>query len=229
MQQRNRLLADDVRDGARFEAFERIMAETGVAIAAARAVAVAELAAAIGARRDAAPARSSRGRSSPSSARSSRPWPRGPPSRSRTTMSRCSRRERERDRAAGRTLDGPHRSDLVVGHGPKEMPAKVCSTGEQKALLIGLVLAHCDLVGQRRDGAAPILLLDEITAHLDPLRRAALFEEIVALGSQAWMSGTDPEAFAALGGAGAILSRRGGPHRAFPLRPGDDPTAAVSH
>ena len=79
------------------------------------------------------------------------------------------------------------------------MPAKVCSTGEQKALLIGLVLAHCDLVGQRRDGAAPILLLDEITAHLDPLRRAALFEEIVALGSQAWMSGTDPDAFAALG------------------------------
>ena len=66
---------------------------------------------------------------------------------------RAARRQRERDRAAGRTLDGPHRSDLVVGHGPKEMPAKVCSTGEQKALLIGLVLAHADLVRQRRDGA----------------------------------------------------------------------------
>ena len=105
---------------------------------------------------------------------------------------------RERDRAAGRTLDGPHRSDLVVGHGPKEMPAKVCSTGEQKALLIGLILAHADLARQRRDGAAPVLLLDEIAAHLDPARRAALFEEIVALGSQTWMSGTDPEAFAAL-------------------------------
>ena len=106
---------------------------------------------------------------------------------------------RERDRAAGRALEGPHRSDLVVGHGPKEMPAKVCSTGEQKALLIGLVLAHADLVRQRRDGAAPLLLLDEIAAHLDPLRRAALFDEIVALGSQVWMSGTDLEAFAALG------------------------------
>ena len=106
---------------------------------------------------------------------------------------------RERDRAAGRALEGPHRSDLIVGHGPKEMPAKVCSTGEQKALLIGLVLAHADLVRQRRNGAAPILLLDEIAAHLDPQRRAALFDEIVALGAQVWMSGTDLEAFAALG------------------------------
>jgi DNA replication and repair protein RecF len=78
------------------------------------------------------------------------------------------------------------------------MPAKVCSTGEQKALLIGLILAHADLVARRGQGAAPILLLDEIAAHLDPLRRAALFEEIIALGSQAWLSGTEPEAFAAL-------------------------------
>jgi DNA replication and repair protein RecF len=79
------------------------------------------------------------------------------------------------------------------------MPAKVCSTGEQKALLIGLVLAHADLVRQRHSGAAPILLLDEIAAHLDPQRRAALFDEVVALGAQVWMSGTDIEAFAALG------------------------------
>ena len=105
---------------------------------------------------------------------------------------------RERDRSAGRTLEGPHRSDLIVGHGPKQMPASVCSTGEQKALLIGLVLAHADLVRQRRDGAAPILLLDEIAAHLDPLRRGALFDEIVALGSQAWLTGTDLQAFSAL-------------------------------
>jgi DNA replication and repair protein RecF len=108
--------------------------------------------------------------------------------------------ERERDRAAGRALEGPHRSDLIVGHGPKNMPASVCSTGEQKALLIGLVLAHADLVRQRRDGAAPILLLDEIAAHLDPQRRGALFDEIVALGSQTWMTGTDVEAFAGLSG-----------------------------
>ena len=199
MQQRNRLLADDVRDGARFEAFERIMAETGVAIAAARAVAVAELAAAIGARRDAG-------------AGALFPWAElalvgtlesalaaRPAIEVEDDYFALLGRERERDRAAGRTLDGPHRSDLAVGHGPKELPAKVCSTGEQKALLIGLVLAHCDVVGQRQEGAAPILILDEITAHLDPLRRAALFEEVVALGSQTWMSGTDPEAFAALG------------------------------
>ena len=99
----------------------------------------------------------------------------------------------------------PHRSDLAVGHGPKELPAKVCSTGEQKALLIGLVLAHCDVIRLGREGAAPILLLDEITAHLDPLRRAALFEEIVAMGGQAWMSGTDPDSFAGLAGRGQFF------------------------
>ena len=198
MQQRNRLLADEVRDGARFEGFERIMAETGVAVAAARATAIAALSAAISARREAVHG-------------ALFPWAElalvgtleaGLVARAAIDVEddyvRQLARERERDRAAGRTLEGPHRSDLIVGHGPKEMPAKVSSTGEQKALLIGLVLAHCDLVGQRRGGVAPILLLDEIAAHLDPLRRAALFEEILALGSQAWMSGTDPEAFAAL-------------------------------
>jgi DNA replication and repair protein RecF len=199
MQQRNRLLADEVRDGARFEGFERIMAETGVAVAAARATAIAALSAAVGARREAAHG-------------ALFPWAElalvgtleaGLVARAAVDVEddyvRQLARERELDRAAGRTREGPHRSDLIVGHGPKEMPAKVCSTGEQKALLIGLVLAHCDLVGERRGGVAPILLLDEIAAHLDPLRRAALFEEIVASRSQAWMSGTDPEAFAALG------------------------------
>ena len=199
MQQRNRLLAEDVRDAARFHGFERIMAETGVAIAASRAAAVAEVQAAIDLRRSAP-------------AGSVFPWAELALSgtletdlASRPALDveddylRALAAGRERDRAAGRALEGPHRSDLIVGHGPKEMPAKVCSTGEQKALLIGLVLAHADLVRQRRDGAAPILLLDEIAAHLDPQRRAALFDEIVALGSQVWMSGTDLEAFAALG------------------------------
>jgi DNA replication and repair protein RecF len=199
MQQRNRLLADDVRAGARVAGFERIMAETGVAIAAARVVAVAEIAAAIGARRDAA-----RGALFPwaelavvgmlESALGSRPAV-----DVEDDYARLLGEERERDRAAGRSLEGPHRSDLVVGHGPKDLPAKVCSTGEQKALLIGLVLAHCDLAARRRQDAAPILLLDEIAAHLDPQRRAALFEEILAMGSQTWMSGTDRDAFAALG------------------------------
>ena len=105
---------------------------------------------------------------------------------------------RERDRAAGRTLEGPHRSDLVVHHGPKEMPASASSTGEQKALLVGLVLAHAELLAMRRDAGAPLVLLDEITAHLDERRRAALFEELLRLGSQAWMTGTDRHAFGAL-------------------------------
>ena len=109
------------------------------------------------------------------------------------------REGRERDRAAGRTLDGPHRSDLLVAHAPKAMPARLCSTGEQKALLIGLILAHAELVARRRDGA-PILLLDEITAHLDAERRGALFEEILRLKAQAWMTGTDAQAFSWLAG-----------------------------
>ena len=107
---------------------------------------------------------------------------------------------RERDRAAGRTLEGPHRSDLLVTHGPKSMPARLSSTGEQKALLMGLVLAHAGLIAERREGAPPILLLDEIAAHFDAGRRAALFEEILSLGAQAWMTGTDRQAFSALAG-----------------------------
>jgi DNA replication and repair protein RecF len=105
---------------------------------------------------------------------------------------------RERDRAAGRTLTGPHRADLLVRHGPKDMPAGLCSTGEQKALLIGLVLAHAKAVKDARSGLAPLLLLDEIAAHLDALRREALFDEIERLGAQAWMTGTDTEVFASL-------------------------------
>ena len=113
---------------------------------------------------------------------------------------------RERDRAAGRTLEGPHRSDLVVGHGPKGMPARLCSTGEQKALLLGLVLSHAELAAERQDGRAPILLLDEVTAHLDASRRAALCAEILHLGTQAWMTGTDAEAFSALSGRARFLA-----------------------
>ena len=200
MQHRNRLLAEGVRDDARFAGLERIMAETGVAIAAARAAAVADLAATIAARRDTAPA-------------SPFPWAdlaiagtleadlaARPAVDVEDVYAASLRAMRERDRAAGRTLEGPHRSDLIVGHGPKSMPAAVCSTGEQKALLIGLVLAHADHIRRHRDGRTPILLLDEIAAHLDPLRRAALFDEIVALGGQTWMTGTDSEGFSALAG-----------------------------
>ena len=98
---------------------------------------------------------------------------------------------RERDRAARRALEGPHRSDLTVRHGPKDLPARTCSTGEQKALLVGLVLAHARLVKQMNEGYAPIVLLDEIAAHLDARRREALFSDIQQLGVQSWMTGTD--------------------------------------
>jgi DNA replication and repair protein RecF len=199
MQQRNRLLADNVRDPSRFEGLELLMAETGVAIAAARAEAVAALAAIMAERTARDP---------------NSPFPpaglaleggleadleRLPAVDVEDTYIERLRAGRERDRAAGRTLDGPHRTDLLVAHAPKAMPARLCSTGEQKALLIGLVLAHAELVARRRE-AAPILLLDEVTAHLDAERRAALFAEILRLGAQAWMTGTDAEAFSWLAG-----------------------------
>src|SRR6201995_2793146 len=104
------------------------------------------------------------------------------------------RQGRPRDAAAGRTLDGPHLTDLQVIYAPKNMPARDASTGEQKALLIGLVLAHANLVAEMT-GITPLLLLDEIVAHLDPNRRKALFDELAKLGSQVWMTGADPAAF----------------------------------
>lgn len=201
MRQRNRLLDEGSRDGAQFAALESIMAETGVAIAAAREQAVAALRGVIAGRRERSP-------------NSAFPWAaiaiEGELESAVATQAavdvedryaRLLATGRERDRAAGRTLTGPHRSDLVVGHGPKEMPAALASTGEQKALLIGLVLAHAELLRDRHGGGeAPILLLDEIAAHLDSRRRSALFAELLWLGGQAWMTGTDAIAFEALGG-----------------------------
>jgi DNA replication and repair protein RecF len=114
------------------------------------------------------------------------------------------RESRERDAAAGRTLDGPHRTDLRVIHGPKAIAAADASTGEQKALLIGLVLAHAGLVGAMT-GFPPVLLLDEVAAHLDPLRRSALFEALERLGLQVWLTGADPKAFAGLKAGAEIV------------------------
>lgn len=108
------------------------------------------------------------------------------------------RDNRHLDRGAKRTLVGPHRVDLQVTHLQKSMPAKLCSTGEQKALLIGLILAHARLVSNMT-GITPILLLDEVAAHLDPDRRIALFEALGALQTQVWMTGTDPILFEGLG------------------------------
>jgi DNA replication and repair protein RecF len=102
---------------------------------------------------------------------------------------------RPRDAAAGRTLDGPHLTDLTVTHAAKNIAAADASTGEQKALLIGLMLAHAGLLAEM-SGFAPLLLLDEVVAHLDPGRRTALYGELETLGAQVWMTGADPAAFA---------------------------------
>jgi DNA replication and repair protein RecF len=111
---------------------------------------------------------------------------------------------RARDAQAGRTLDGPHLTDLVVAYADKNVPAADASTGEQKALLIGLVLAHAGLVGEMT-GFAPILLLDEVVAHLDPNRRNALYDALARLGSQVWMTGADPVAFAEIATSAQLL------------------------
>jgi DNA replication and repair protein RecF len=101
---------------------------------------------------------------------------------------------RARDAASGRTLAGPHRTDLLVTHVAKQQPAELCSTGEQKALLLAIILAHADLVTERA-GRRPVLLLDEVAAHLDPRRRAALFERLEAGGGQIWVTGTERSLF----------------------------------
>ena len=112
---------------------------------------------------------------------------------------------RRRDMAAGRTLAGPHRSDLRAVYLAKGVEAGQCSTGEQKALLISLILANARALAADL-GRAPVLLLDEVAAHLDVSRRAALYDEICALGAQAIMTGTEAELFAALGDRGQVMN-----------------------
>ncbi len=107
---------------------------------------------------------------------------------------------RQRDRAAGRTLSGPHRADLLVRHVAKNQDAALCSTGEQKALLLSIILAHAQMIGEAR-GRPLVILLDEVAAHLDPLRRGALFERLRATGGQVWMTGTEAGLFEGLGAA----------------------------
>lgn len=115
------------------------------------------------------------------------------------------RAQRPRDAAAGRALVGPQTSDLLLRHGPKDMEAALCSTGEQKALLIGLILAHAELTAEIA-GQVPILLLDEIAAHLDAARRAALFGRLAGLGGQVWMTGTEAALFADAPGGLSLLA-----------------------
>ncbi len=198
MRQRNKLLEADNIQPVLFEGLEVQMAEIGVSIAATRCEAIAQLAGTIYTRKE--------------SKNNTFPWAElslegdletwladYPAVEAEDLYIRALAQGRMRDRAAKRTLTGPHRSDLLVNHGPKAMPARYCSTGEQKALLVGLVLAHTELVKQINSGAAPIVLLDEIAAHFDEERRAGLFAEILDLGVQAWMTGTDSEMFASFG------------------------------
>mgnify|MGYP000689240021 CR=1 FL=1 len=112
---------------------------------------------------------------------------------------------RARDAAAGRTLAGPHRQDLQVVHLDKAMPAAAASTGEQKALLLSMVLAHAALVADQRD-TPPILLLDEVAAHLDPARRAALFDRLATTGAQVWMTGTEAALFDEIGPTAELIT-----------------------
>ncbi len=202
MRGRNRLLAEGSRDGAWFDAIETQMAETGVAMAAARAELVRLLAAMI----ERLPATG--------------PFPQAdiglegvlesevatmPAIDVEERFRRALAEGRLRDRAAGRTLDGPHRSDLLVRHRHKDMPAELCSTGEQKALLVGIVLSHARLTGEM-SGMTPVLLLDEIAAHLDAGRRAALFAILEELNCQTFMTGTDAALFSSLAGRAQFLT-----------------------
>ncbi|ESY74297.1 DNA replication/repair protein RecF [Mesorhizobium sp. M0051] len=202
MRSRNRLLTDGSRDDRWFDAIETQMAETGVAIAAARAEMVRLLAAMIDRLPDTGPfPQADIGLSGDlEAAVSSTPAVDVEESFRRTLAD-----GRDRDCAAGRTLEGPHRSDLVVRHRPKAMPAELCSTGEQKALLVGIVLSHARLTGEM-SGMTPIMLLDEIAAHLDGGRRAALFSILEELNCQVFMTGTDAAFFSSLKGRAQFLT-----------------------
>jgi DNA replication and repair protein RecF len=193
LRSRNRLLEQGGGDTRWLDAVEHEVAEVAVAVAAARAETVRRLAGEIAATRAASPF--------PWAGLALDGWLESAvgdtPALTLEDGYRARLAEsRPRDRAAGRTLEGPHRSDLLVIFGPKGVPAAMASTGEQKALLVGLVLAQVRLVGAMT-GLLPVLLLDEIAAHFDPDRRAALFDTLNELGVQAWMTGTDAAAFAA--------------------------------
>jgi DNA replication and repair protein RecF len=193
LRSRNRLLEDPRPDPHWLDAVEHETAEVAVAVAAQRAETVARLQQALKARDDPASV-------FPASEIALKGWieelvRQRPAIEVEDRYRAVLRDNRSRDAAAGRTLDGPHLTDLSVTHARKGIAAADASTGEQKALLIGLVLAHANLLGEM-SGFAPILLLDEVVAHLDPARRTALYSELEALGAQVWMTGADPAAFA---------------------------------
>ncbi len=202
LRNRNRLLEDGVADTHWLDATEREAADLAIAVAAARHETIDRLGGLIAASRDDA---------------SPFPWAqialsgevetlvaRYPAVAAEEHYRAILRQNRGRDAAAGRTLIGPHVSDLLVRHGPKSMEAARSSTGEQKALLVGLVLAHARLVAAM-SGIAPLILLDDIAAHFDPARRAALYAALDEIGGQVWLTGADPAAFTELRGRAEML------------------------
>ncbi|MGX7894436.1 DNA replication/repair protein RecF [Tsuneonella sp. HG222] len=189
LRERNRLLAgEDEPDTAWIASVEAQLAEAGAALAAGRASLVASLTGALAALPDQPFAR-------PALIYA----PGGP--LDLEALSAEFARQRPRDRAARRTLSGPHRDDLAVTMAGKDMPAASCSTGEQKAMLIAITLAHAELAAAGRPG---VLLLDEVAAHLDPLRREALFDRLRGGAAQVWLTGTEPAPFEGILGEAAV-------------------------
>ncbi|WP_170474439.1 DNA replication/repair protein RecF [Ruegeria arenilitoris] len=187
MRERNRLLKEQVHDAHWYSALEAQMAERGLQIHLARLAALDHLRAAQVQAETAFP-----------SAELELVQSDGVMPETVEAFFDALADNRSRDLAAGRTLIGPHRSDLYGVYASKGVPAKDCSTGEQKALLVSLILSNARALAGMI-GAPPMVLLDEVAAHLDADRRAALYDEICALGAQAWMTGTGPELFAELG------------------------------
>jgi len=189
LRERNRLLSDDTEpDPDWLEAIEAQLAECGSALSRTRAALVEALDTAL----DRLPDQPF--------ARPTLTYQAGGPL-ARDGLADALRASRRQDRAARRTLTGPHRDELEVRMASKAMPASECSTGEQKAMLIAITLAHAELAAGERPR---ILLLDEVAAHLDPLRREALFERLLAGKAQVWMTGTERAPFAAIGTQAAV-------------------------
>ncbi len=187
MRERNRLLKDGILDDAWYRVLEAQMAAAGARLVENRQRTLARLEDAQREAKTAFPRAGLR-----------LLWPdEGGPIASESDLQGALADNRQRDRAAGRTLIGPHRADMEAVYLAKETPARKCSTGEQKALLISLTLANARALAQDT-GHAPILLLDEVAAHLDASRRRALYDEICVLGAQAWMTGTEAHLFDAL-------------------------------
>jgi DNA replication and repair protein RecF len=200
LRSRNRLLDEPNPDPDWLDAVEHETAELAVAVAALRAETVRRLQGALAARKDSA---------FPPAEIALDGWmekllPDHPAVEIEDRYRTVLRDNRLRDAAAGRTLDGPHLTDLSVIYAQKNTAARDASTGEQKALLIGLVLAHAALIADMT-ASTPVLLLDEVVAHLDPDRRRALYDELAQLGAQVWMTGADSAAFAEIADSAGIF------------------------